>query len=169
MFINCKLGRNIIEPYLCMKVRESSSKLKDQYKVEKHQFQVEAKKENIVYSDKYIVFADAKELINSVASKRGHKEIHTKVYCDGGGGFLKLSASIIPTSKDLNETLTNENKYSSTKKSVLLAIIKDIPETYFNIEKIFSLTNLNQCSYSFHADFKLMLITLGNMINQLIF
>ena len=139
--------------------------MKEHSKVEKHGFQL-GTKDPIVYGDKFIVFADAKELINTVASKRGHKEIHTKVYCDGGGGFLKLSASIIPTSDDLPETIQNENKYTSTKKSILLAVVKDIPENYYNLKKIFSLTNLNHCSYSFHADFKLMLIAIGNMFNQ---
>ena len=52
-------------------------------------------------------------------------------------------------------------KLTSVKRLILLALVPSVKETHFNMSILFKLTELNNISYIFVSDFKLLLICLG--------
>ena len=43
----------------------------------------------------------------------------------------------------------------------MICVVPDVPESHFNLQKIFELTGLNEIKYTFVADFKLLLVAIG--------
>lgn len=97
---------------------------------------------------------------------------------DGGQGFFKICMSIIPKKETpIDEDSCNEmtakkikldshskdssKKSTSVKKLILLCIVPSIKETYNNIKILFDLIRINDISFKFVSDFKVLLIING--------
>lgn len=88
------------------------------------------------------------------------------MYLDDGGEFLKMSASVLPAELDTSNIdepeVKDRPKVTGTKRSIILAICKKVPESHHNIKAFFEVTCLSDIQYTFHADLKLLLCALGN-------
>ena len=75
---------------------------------------------------------------------------------DDGKGFLKLifNSSIRKIDK-------GENKILSPKRSLILAAVSNVKESYHNMNILFKLTNLNEVEYKLSQDLKLTSIVIG--------
>ena len=58
---------------------------------------------------------------------------------------------------------------TGVKRSILLAVVQDLPESHTNLNILFELTGLNEVAYTFHADFKLLLYAIGKFLIAFIF
>ena len=157
--MNMYTGRSVVEPYLASSVVDQARELKDLYKVEVKELQTNTKP--VAYGNKHIVFANAKDLIDRVCLIRKYDKVHIKLYADGGRGFLKLGLSIISAN---DGECSEKIKSTGVKKAIILALVEDCIESYFNMDVLFNLTKINDISYTFHADFKLLLYVIGNCI-----
>ena len=98
---------------------------------------------------------------------------------DGGQGFFKVCFSIAPVTPEPYEDLdvnvpTKKRKLTrkvhasspetSIKKLIMLCIVPDIKETYDNVEMLFELIKINDISFKFVSDFKLLLIINGQQM-----
>lgn len=133
-----------------------------------------------------MIFADAEELVEAVLEKRNFEGNHTlKIMADGGQGFFKISMTILPENHEAAETLDDrdfeisgpvhrkrtryseggttgqENKITTVQRLILVCIVPDIKETYENLKILFDLTKINNISFRFTSDFKLILIVNG--------
>ena len=136
-----------------------------------------------------VVWGNAKALISAVADARDiGGELFIKVMADGGQGFLKFCATLVPpytnpeVSSDVADWEASFNnpespikkrslykdgggigkyKLSSVKRVILICLVPDCKETHRNMKIHFELTELNKISFIFVSDFKLLLTTLG--------
>lgn len=120
-----------------------------------------------------VIWADAENLLNVILTERniiGNYKV--KVMADGGQGFFKVSLSVLPEDyidglKERDDDLqkhTSANKNSlpsSVYKTILLCIVPKIKESYENIKILFDLTKINNMSFQFVSDFKLLLLVNG--------
>lgn len=58
-------------------------------------------------------------------------------------------------------SVSKKNKLTSVYKLILLCVVPQIKESYDNIKLLFDLTKINEISFKFVADFKLLLIING--------
>ena len=94
-----------------------------------------------------------------------------KYGADGGGGFFKICMNVIEDKPGKEKNKKNRRrsrksaKYldTSVKKLFILAIVKDIPETHHNVEKILSELGLQNVKFDFClvTDMKLQNILCG--------
>lgn len=107
------------------------------------------------------------ELVELVCKERKirKKELLLKIGIDGGGGFLKITLSMVQKEADECST-TREKGFKSTgvKKLLLLAIVPGVPEKYANIEQIWtSLLELDRIDAVISGDLKIINLLLGIM------
>lgn len=125
------------------------------------------------------IWADAQELVEAVVDERKLVGSYTvKVMADGGQGFFKVCFSLLPdTDSDLDvpddtlgepetkkpkmEHVGTKAKLTSVKRTIILCIVPDIKETYYNLHFLFNLININRISFRFVSDFKVLLIING--------
>lgn len=122
-----------------------------------------------------VVWANASKLLKEVIEKRNLIGSYVvKVMADGGQGFFKVSMSIIPDSISSNNedsdgiplkkkklNVESQFKATSVKKLIMICIVPDIKESYENVKQLFDLVKLNDISFKFVCDFKLLLIING--------
>ena len=124
-----------------------------------------------------VVWADTEKLIETVLDKRYFVgDYLVKVMTDGGQGFFKICLSIVPYTptetdseddvpkKRIKTDFQNSMKASNPETSVkliMLCIVPDVKETYENVKFLFNLVNINNISFKFVSDFKLLLIVNG--------
>jgi len=96
-----------------------------------------------------------------------------KVLADEGQNFYKICLSIFPedycshhetkrsTYREGGRIAKTSSKLTGVKKLIILYIVPDIKETYENFKLFFKLTNLNNISFRFVSDFKIMLLVNG--------
>lgn len=186
-FMRCNVGRKSIPKGYKQHMSLQSKVLSDLYKVNSYEFDCEGTANK---QERPVVFANAEELLNSVIENRklvGNCIV--KVMADSGQGFFKISLTILPEnySPKLNcestqndeFSLDNSNEYdkrslyseggtvgkksklTSVDKLILLCIVPQIKESYDNVKLLVDLTKLNNISFKFVADFKLLLIING--------
>lgn len=172
-FLRCKAGRKSVPSYYFKCLSEKSKILDHLYKVDTMEFDTK----NSGRDKRSVVWGNAEELIEEVLDRRDYVGNYVvKVTADGGQNFLKLCMSIIPESEieEEYEPIPKKRKlYSeggsaahkpistSVHRLILLCIVPDVSETYDNMQTIFNLTKINDISFKFVADFKLLLIVNG--------
>ena len=88
---------------------------------------------------------------------------------DAGKGSLKLNLNVFepdvdpPAAKIMKYGDEHTVKYKNTgeKKSILLAVSADTPETYENTKAIFEMTNVNILPFKLASDHKMLNILLS--------
>ena len=175
-------GRSIVEPNFANHITKKGMILSDLYNLSKLSF--EDGDETV---ERPVVWANAEDLLSAVADERGiGGQLFVKVMADGGQGFLKICMTVLPenynpdldreaTEDDDNETMTEPGKratykegggigkckLTSVKRTILIAIVPDCKETHKNMKALFDITELNNISFLFVADFKLLLLCIG--------
>lgn len=186
-FVRCNVGRKSIPANYNQHMSQASKVLKDLYKVSLYKFDCEKISDK---QERPVVYADAEELLDTIIEKRNFTgNCIVKVMADGGQGFFKVSLTILPenysphsnfegsenddfTLDDINQckkralyseggSIGKKCKLSSVHKLILLCIVPQIKESYDNVKLLFDLTKINNISFKFVADFKLLLIING--------
>lgn len=184
--IRSVVGRNSVPSHYDKHMSEKSKTLEDIYKKDKFKFQCDGKKEEEM---RPVVFSDAEELLDAVVRERGFEgNVLVKITADGGQGFFKICMSVFPENysaksekgerSDFDEdvvvgdkrkrslfseggTVAKRARLTSVKRVIILCIVPQIAETYDNVKLLFNITNLNNISFKFVSDFKLLLIING--------
>lgn len=178
-FIRYSAGRKSIPKNYIQHLSDRSRLLEEIYKIGFSDFEVK-KGNTSVRARRPVIYADAEEIVEKILEKRqfvGNYLI--KVMADGGQGFFKICFSIIPQTESSNlenedhegpskrrklqviRACENSSPCTSVKKVILLCIAPDIKENYDNIKILFDLTKVNNISFKFVSDFKVMLIVNG--------
>ena len=178
-FLRCTAGRSSVPTYYEKHLSEKSKLLFNIYNEKILEFDIENEKKK---EKRPVVWADAETLLETVVSKRhiiGNYVV--KIMADGGQGFFKICMSVMPENqvdqdnslgengevpvkkRKYNEggSIGNMSKVTSVHKLIMLCAVPSIKESYDNIKVLFDLTNINNISYKFISDFKLILIING--------
>lgn len=175
-FLRSQVGRSCVEKDYKKHSSTKSKTLESIYKNGDFEFDVgKTTKEK-----RPVVWADAEELVEKVLEEREHVGNHfVKVMADGGKGFLKICLSIFPESYISDEkensdeldqkrtrysdggSISKDQKLSSVYKTIILCMVPSVLETYDNLQILFSLTNINNISFKFVSDLKLLLTVNG--------
>lgn len=173
-FIQSHTGRNTIPADYRTHASEKSKVLEDLYKIGEFDFDVE---KSMLKQKRTVVYADAEELLESIVEKRqviGHYQV--KIMADGGQDFFKICMSILPQFVDEENgklPFKKRKLYSdggsvgqkavetSVNRLIILCIVPNVKETYSNIELLFKLIKINNISFKFVSDFKILLIVNG--------
>lgn len=100
-----------------------------------------------------------------------------KIMADGGQNFFKITMTILPDDsecdEDENDIAGTRSLYSeggscakksnpnSVNRLIMLCITPQIKETYENLKLLFDLININEVSFKFVSDLKVLLIING--------
>lgn len=186
-FIRSRSGRKSIPSNYESHITEKLNTLDNIYKSSRMEFDIESSN---LKETRPIVWANASDLLDTILEARNVIGNYTiKVMADGGQGFFKICFSILQendliSANNEKEDYENENlcepfekkkkklyyesgsinqkaKLTSVKRLIMLCIVPNIKESYENIALLFDLTKLNEISFKFVADFKLILIVNG--------
>ena len=173
-FIRHSAGRKSVPSNYSSHISERTKLLEDNYEISTLEFDTKNTK---VKEKRPVIWTNAEKIVESVLEKRNFVGNYTiKVMADGGQGFFKVCLSIIPVTSEPDEDLyvnvpTKKRKLSrkihasspetSVKKLIMLCIVPDIKETYENVKMLFELIKINDISFKFVSDFKLLLIING--------
>ena len=180
-------GRASVEPGYKNHVTKKGQSLSDLYKISYHDFEGQDSgiQLPVIWADAEELLSAVTDARNIGSTS------FVKVMADGGQGFLKICLTVLPENYDpdldcaptdidmLSDNMSELSspvkkrslyrdgggighyKLTSVKRVILLAIVPDCKETYHNMKTLFDLTCLNNISFLFVADFKLLLICLG--------
>ena len=170
------LGKKCIPPGYKEHQRDLSSSLKDFYQKE----DVNMKLKGDEMGTRTVVYANAKDVVERVCKERGIEGMpNVIITLDGGGGFFKVLATILPedntwTDDPENKATTSskrssyedggtlhKGKLSGVKRAIVLALVPEIKEDSNNFKILFDLIQLNEIHFKIVSDYKAMLITLG--------
>ena len=88
-----------------------------------------------------------------------------RISIDGGGGSLKVLASIFDKNEDSEVVFTQReqpgSRLTGVNRVILLAYVEDLQETWHNLRIVLELLQLDGLSYRLAADMKLINILLG--------
>ena len=130
--------------------------LNNLYRTESYEFDIEG---DVGKEKRPVVYTTAEEIIERVVSERrivGYYKV--KVTADGGQGFFKICLTILCDTEENQKTKKNTGIY----KIIMLCVVPNIKETHNNIQFLFELTKLNNLSFKFVADFKIILLVNGH-------
>lgn len=175
-FIRSFAGRKSVPKNFKGHMEEKSHVLDSVYKKGIFKFET-TKDKNDVLEDRPVVYANATELLETIFEKRGitsMENVRIKAMADGGQGFFKISLAVLtedsctPNEDEKSRTLysaggsiSKKRKLNSVYRLILLCTVPKIKETYHNVKILFELTKLIEIPFKFTADFKLLLIVLG--------
>lgn len=137
-----------------------------------------------------VVYTHCDEILDKVCDERGFIGVpNVIVQADGGGGFFKICASILPENHTLDEdeeemiesmsnmespvkSKSNRSTYaeggtmkmgklSGVKRVIPLAFVPEIKESHRNLEIIIDLIKLNNIPFKAVVDYKINLILCG--------
>ena len=176
-------SRNSIEPGLKQKLVEYYHQLDHYFVSEKMRFTREVtqtetvkgkkvtKKHTENFDQDTVHCKDVSSLIDAVLEARqinGERAI-LRIGLDGGGGFLKICLSAFDLAESDRGTdgakFGKKFKNSGVKKVLILAIVPDIPENYWNLKKLWIESGIHRIERRFviATDLKLCNILLGLM------
>ena len=109
-----------------------------------------------------VVVKDVSKMVDWVVTERGMVKQQTVVRgsMDGGGGSLKILASIFQES-ELSRAEQPGFLLTGVNRILLLAFVEDLQESWHNLRILLELVNLSSISYRLAADLKLINIVLG--------
>ena len=181
-FIRSNAGRDAIPSHYKEHLTEQTHRLENYYKKEIIDFK--DSQGNTIWRP--TVWVNAEEIVDAVISIRQFEgRPFIKVMADGGQGSLKICLTVLPEGyepdmdgpgkenvesppkkkrslyEDGGTISVKRGKLTGVKKLIMLCIAQDVPENHSNMQKLFELTALNDISFAFVADFKLLLICIG--------
>lgn len=183
-FVRAHAGKDSVPVNYREHMTKKSKLLKDVYQSGKFLFECDGNKKE----ERPAVFANAQELLEAVINERKFEgNVLVKITADGGQEFFKISMTIFEEGysaeldrkvDDPDDDISPENsnrrsryeeggtlgkraKVMSVKRIIILCIVPKIKETYDNVKLLFDLTQVNDISFKFVCDFKLLLIING--------
>ena len=176
-------GRNCIKSGYKEHLTTKSTHLKDLYHLTYVNLTIDKNKTSEL---RPVVYANSKELVEKVCVEREYDgNPNVIITIDGGGGFFKVCATILPNDYNWNDDTDNsetgldeikpkpfrstyteggtlkEGKLTGVKRLVVLALVPEIFESNSNFKVIFDLIKLNDIEFKIVSDYKAMLIALG--------
>ena len=106
-----------------------------------------------------ILVKDLTELISHICNKR---EMIMEDMCVqiGGQASPKVVMNIFdPDNPD--QVSSDGQKFTGVNKMIVLALVRDIPETYENVKLIFKKANLNDIKFKLACNLKILNVILG--------
>ena len=115
-----------------------------------------------------VICRDLESFIDFVIQERGLQSdsVLIKIGIDGGGGFLKCCLSIFdPVMDGQSRKNDRDFKNSGVKKCFIIGIVPNIPETYFNLKRLWLNVGASDLDrpFTIASDLKLCNILLGLM------
>lgn len=105
-------------------------------------------------------------LIDQIKQNRqteGGSDEYIKLGIDGGGGFLKITLSIVPR---MSVRPTKSFKDSGVKRLHIIALAPKLPEKYEYVRLIWNLLELDNFEYVVAGDLKIINIIVGIMAHS---
>ena len=126
-----------------MTIQEKNHQLNNFFELRKLVYRQEEKDTKIVKNTAFptIVCSDLPGLIEKVLEKRQRvrDSVLIKISIDGGGGFLKVCASVFdindPIPK-LSTALSKKFLESGVKKILIIGLVLDVSEDYVNVKRV---------------------------------
>ena len=164
-------SHSIIEKNAFVKTQEKNQQLDSFFKLNKLVYRVNEKETNISKNMEFptIVCSDLPGLIDMVLEKceRQRDSILIKINVDGGGGFLKICASIFETDDPTPRvcgTLSKKFLESGVKKILIVGLVPDVSENYVNVKRLWINCGVEKLrNYTVATDLKVFNILLGMM------
>ena len=174
--LNRAAGHKVVETYAKTKMHVRNHRLDAFFEHMMIQFtrKIKGTKNSEQFDQHVIVVTDISSFISEVVKVRELERHHclVKIGMDGGGGFLKICASVfnlmIRDNPQSMKTLAKKFSDTGAKKILIIAIAPETPENFFNMEKIWVAAGLNSLSWDYStctiaSDLKLLNILLGLM------
>ena len=134
------LGDDMITPNVMKKVRRFVAAMERWFVTERFELENKVGKKHSTYVS---YCKDVPDLIDTLIAGRKVKEPAICVACDGGQGKFVICCTICDMSK-----IENDRKFfkdTGSKRTVILLQCDGIPESEFNLRKLFSLLHLELC------------------------
>lgn len=178
--------RLLLQPNLKQNLFDLNHSLDHFFEVKKWEVTKVCNKKTEVTTKTLVFCNNVKNLIEHIKKQRKiTNKVHIKIGIDGGGGFLKICASILSEKSEpdtINVQKSCRSKYtegvaakkfkeSGVKKLLILALVDNTQENYDNVLKVWSLLNLNDLdeSVTIATDLKLANILVGIMSHASLF
>ena len=160
------LGRSGVESNASRINKDRSHSLEDFYVSEPLDFEMISKLGNkkikqIVQKD-LVYVKDPSDLIMHICDERNIilQEAMVRIGIDGGQSSLKVVMNIFDPNEP--EAVGSDNqKYTGVNKMIVLALVRDVQETYSNLELIFEKSKLRDLKFKLACDLKVLNIILG--------
>ena len=169
-------SRASIEPCLKDKLLELHHCLDEYFMVESDAFLIrESEKENIMESRPIIHCRDVNSFMEKIMELREKSYTMVKIGLDGGGGFLKVSLTLMTFETDMatsarrrklaDGVAAKTRSEGSVTRVFLLALVPDVPENYRNLLNIWIKLKLDKLNIpiTIAADLKLSNLLIGIM------
>lgn len=168
-------GKKSVPAYFSKHTSDRSKLLEDVYYNSMLNFDIEGSKPK---EQRPVIWANASELLDAVVEKRNIiGNVVVKIMADGGQGFFKICMTILPEGYFCDEnyevlekkrklyaeggSVGVKPKLGSVNRLLMLCTVPDIKESYDNVKLLFDLVKINDISFKFVCDFKLLLIING--------
>ena len=160
------MGRSGVESNASRINKERSHSLEDFYVTEPLDFEVISKLGNKKIKQtvkKDLVYVkDPSDLIMHICDERNIvlQEAMIRIGIDGGQSSLKVVMNIFDPNEP--EAVGSDNqKYTGVNKMIVLALVRDVQETYSNLELIFEKSKLRDLKFKLACDLKVLNIIAG--------
>ena len=178
-FLRYSAGRKSVPSHYKNHMKVKSQSLEGAFKLDIIQFEVR----NDMKEERPVVWGDAEEPVDAVFDNRNFVGDYViKIMADGGQGFFKICLPIFPPStesKDSSEeslfdnipakkkkidpgNVKVESSLIGVKKLIMLCVVLDIKATHENIKMLFDLTKINNISFKFSSNLKVLLMIYGH-------
>ncbi|KAJ8679232.1 hypothetical protein QAD02_015019 [Eretmocerus hayati] len=172
-------NRRMFEPNLMTKLDVSNHKLDEFFEVREDVFTRCVGKNTAIEKKKFVICKDIEGLFSHIQQLRGTKKVHKKIGLDGGGGFMKICASLQSLDEDCTTLAQPSRKRkrqtyeegiaaqdfrdSGVKKLLILAVVENAQENSENVRKLWKSLKLDELDFTIATDLKLANILAGLM------
>lgn len=162
--INQVADTKIVEPNFCSKFLSAGQQLASQFTM------TTIKSDSQNTSHVVVHCKNLEDLIDEILTARKVYSRHSiKISMDGGRGFLKISLAIMdfkadddPRSPPRKKLLTNQTgKSTNVKSQFLVAVSEGLSENHANIQKVWSLAQIEKVEHTIACDMKVANILVG--------